>query len=375
MANPKWNRDCRSFNPQYACDVLRAENYPDCAPCKFYEPFKKKILIIKLGAMGDVLRTTPLLPLIKKKYPDCHITWLVKEESIPLLRQNQGIDKTLPFKPENLLRLKYEKFDVLINLEISPEATIASNLAQAKEKYGYYFHEDGNPRNYNKQAEFYLNRVYSNQINKTNRKTYQEMMSEIAELEYDKQPYSIQPTAKEYAEAFSRTHGLTSKDKIIGINIGSAGRWPSKAWHPDNLLELAKKLHKEKYKLILLGGPEEQASLPALHHKLVKERIPAIMNNPENTIQQFVSVMSLCKVIITSDSLALHIAIGLKKPTIALFFCTPPWEIEDYGVVKKLTSPLLEQYFYTDEYSEELVKSISPEQVFNQILEIEHAAN
>ena len=362
MANPTWKRDCKSFNSLYACDVLAAENYRDCQDCKFYEPFSKKILIIKLGAMGDVLRTTPLLGLLRKKYPNCHITWLVKEESRDLLKTNKEIDRILPYNHLNILRLQHEKFDVLINLEIAPEATLAANNVKAKEKLGYYFHEDGNPRNFNKGAEFYLNRVYSNQINKANRRTYQEMMAEIAELKYEKLPYTLSPS-EEYSEAFSKMHGITSKDKLLGINIGSSKRWPSKSWDQDLILEFSRRMSKEGYKILLLGGPEEQDSLPMLHRKLSKERVPAMTNNPENTIPQFISLMNRCNLIVTADSLALHIAIGLKKPAIALFFCTPPWEIEDYGIVKKLSSPLLEKYFYTDQDVEELTKSISVEEV------------
>ena len=369
MANLTWKRDCKSFNSLYACDVLRAENYSDCSPCKFYEPYKKKILIIKLGAMGDVLRTTPIIQALRKKYSnESHITWLVKEESLQLVK-SQPVDRVLAYSFHNLMRIRYEKFDVLINLDIDPQATVASNLVQAKKRYGYYFHESGHPMNCNKSAEFYLNRIYSNQVNKANRKTYQEMMFDIAELPYKKEQYSLTSNQHEYAENFMRTHGLTRKDKIIGINIGSAGRWPSKAWHSDNVVEFAARIHKAGYKILLLGGPDEKETLPVLHRKLIQERIPSVMNNPENTIHQFISIMDICSIVLTGDSLALHIAIGLKKPTIALFFCTPPWEIEDYGLVKKITSRLLEQNFYSDEYNEELVKSIPSEEVFNALKE------
>ena len=63
-----WNRDCRSFKGIYSCDILKTENYKDCSECNFYEKIDKKILILKLGAMGDVLRTTTILTAIKEKY-------------------------------------------------------------------------------------------------------------------------------------------------------------------------------------------------------------------------------------------------------------------------------------------------------------------
>ena len=45
----------------------------------------------------------------------------------------------------------------------------------------------------------------------------------------------------------------------------------------------------------------------------------------------------------------MHLALGLKKPSVAFFTCTPPWEIEDYGRMTKVVSPLLEKYFYSRE--------------------------
>ncbi|HVO76072.1 MAG TPA: hypothetical protein VMT35_18755, partial [Ignavibacteriaceae bacterium] len=50
--------------------------------CSYYDPIKEKILIIKLGAIGDVIRTTPLLERIKKDYPKAKIFWLTKAPSI-----------------------------------------------------------------------------------------------------------------------------------------------------------------------------------------------------------------------------------------------------------------------------------------------------
>ena len=97
--------------------------------------------------------------------------------------------------------------------------------------------------------------------------------------------------------------------------------------------------------------------------ELNNEDIKVISNNPNNTIKQFAGILEKCDKIITTDSLALHIAITLKKPTIALFFSTPEWEIEDYGKIKKIQSPLIEKYFFSNKYSDELANSITTEQI------------
>jgi len=367
----KWNQDCKHFPGVWPCDILKSEGYKSCEECNFYEPSSKRVLIIKLGAMGDVLRTIPLIKSIKKKYGEkINITWLVNPESADLLKDYYYIDRVLIYSLDNILRLSVEEFDILFSFEINVPGTIISSMIKAKKKFGYYLDKNGHPTTFNKKAEYYLEKAWSDHLNKNNRKTYQELMFEVAELELTKEPYLIKSKEDNYAKEFMQKIKITKTDKIIGINIGSAGRWPSKAWHEDKIVELVKKLNEMDYKTILLGGPEEIDKIERIANKLKQIDISIIKNNQDNTINQFISIVNLCDIIITGDTLALHIAIGLNKKTIALFFCTPPWEIEGYGFAYKIISPLLEKYFFTDEYIEELVKSISTDEVVDIISKI-----
>ena len=67
--------DCKFFKGDIPCIYHKKEGVK-CENCKYYEPLKEKILIIKLGAAGDVIRTTPILRVLRKKYPYANITWL-----------------------------------------------------------------------------------------------------------------------------------------------------------------------------------------------------------------------------------------------------------------------------------------------------------
>ena len=368
----EFKRNCKSFREDYACEIMTAEGLKDCTDCMFYEPISKKILILKLGALGDIIRTTPILKAIKEKYGrDIHITWVVEEwKGKELLKKNPLIDRILELNEETKERLKQEKFDVLFSLDIDARSTLISNNIKANEKYGYYFHEDGKPATYNEGAKYYLSRVFSDYINKTSRKTYQEMIFEIAELEYKKQECSVFNIDEKYAEKFLKENNLTKKDKIVCINLGSGGRWPSKSWNSDNIIELVKKLKSKNVKILLRGGADEKELIQSLKKKLEAENIKFVVNDPLSTEitqpVQMITLINLCELVITGDTLGLHIALALGKKVIALFFCTPPWEIEQYKNVVKLTSPLLKDYFYTNEYNEKLTKSISADEVFKE---------
>src|SRR5512147_2742797 len=96
-----WHLDCRHFLGDRPCKFKLL-----CAGCAEYSPMGKRILIVKLGAIGDVLRTTPLLTGLKRAYPQSHITWVVDKEALPLLKSNPSIDRLLPFDFSALMPLE-----------------------------------------------------------------------------------------------------------------------------------------------------------------------------------------------------------------------------------------------------------------------------
>ncbi len=362
----KWNTKCRFFDEKYACDTLTSENYKDCQECKFSSEYSKKILIIKLGSLGDVIRTTSILEAIKKKYPDSFIHWLTSEESSEILVGNYYIDKILVFNLENTLRIQQEKFDILFALEIDTPTTILANLIDADEKFGYYF-DNGATSCFNKGAEEYLETAFLTHTKLSNRKTYQELIFWACEVPYNKEEpiFELTEKDKEYAKNYLSENEISEKDKIIGINFSSGRRWPSKSWSNVQVKKFVKEAQKLDYKIILLGGPEEKEKLTIILNEFSEEGIKVFSNNLNNSIKEFASIINRCDKIITTDSLALHISIALQKPTIALFFSTPSWEIEDYERTKKVQSNLTEKHFFLNNYSDELANSITAEQILS----------
>ncbi len=373
----KWNKKCRFFNEKYACDTLSTENYKSCEECKFAQEYSKKILIIKLGAMGDVLRTTCILPALRKKYgPDILVYWMTNLESVNFLKNNSFIDKILPYNLENVLRIQQEKFDILFALEIDSPSTLLANLINADEKFGYFF-DNGTTSCFNESAEDYLETAFLNHIKIKNRKTYQQLIIKTCELSpyYSKEKPIFNLTNKdfEFAKQFKLKNNIQEGDKVIGINIGSADRWASKFWNNEKIKQLIRQA--KAYKIVILAGPNEIKKQENLIRELKKEGIFLINNNPRNTLREFASVVNVCDVIICGDTMVLHLALALGKKIISLFFSTPSWEIESYNNITKLTSPLLEKYFFINQYVPELAESISIEQVLKALGELNQQNN
>jgi len=321
----------------------------------------RKVLIIKLGAKGDVIRTLPILLAIKEKYPDSQISWLTKPESKELLQIIAYIDKilTTPYKIN-------EEFDILYNFDIEEEAIKLAKQIPADKKYGFYLNDGGYPAAFNLSAEYYLNTLFDDSFKKENKKTYQEMMFKAAELSWKKQhyPLNLNEEGKKYAESFVRENNIKT-EKLIGMHIGASSRWPSKCWSEEKIKEFIRKAKEKNYEILLFAGVNEKKKQEKIAEELKKININVYKNNPDNSDIEFASLVNICKAIICSDSYILHLSLALKKPSIGLFFCTSPYEVEDYNLLKKIVSPMLYDFFpeKQDEYSEELINSISAEQV------------
>jgi len=104
--------DCKYFIGEKPCKFKL-----ECGGCEKYSPMGVRICIIKFGALGDVLRTTPILYALREKYPVCHITWVTDTDAIEILSRNSLIDRLFSYSSEVSLRFQIEEFDLLINFE------------------------------------------------------------------------------------------------------------------------------------------------------------------------------------------------------------------------------------------------------------------
>lgn len=313
-----------------------------------------KIALIKLGALGDVIRTLPLAEAVKKRFPGSELTWITKPNASEIIETDEYVDHVATTKPEG-------EFDVLYNFDIDDQATALASEIPAKQKFGFYS-EAGYPAAFNPGAEYYLNTIFDDELKKSNKKTYQEMMFQAAELPYEKKPFRINLSEEE-----KKT--MPKEKKVIGIHIGSSPRWPSKGWHDENIKEFVRTMNSKGHKAAIFAGPDDTKKRDKILSELKNEGISVLSNEPSNTLREFASLVNECDAIVCNDSLALHVSMGLNKPTIGLFFCTSPHEVEPYDTLTKLASPRLEEFFpeKMDQYDEDLTKSIAVSSVLEAL--------
>lgn len=271
----------------------------------------KRILVIKPGysetldpddsgvvSLGDILRTTVILHLFPAE--QYHVTWLVDAKGIPLLKGNPHIHRLLainPFTPHLLLS---EWFDVVINFEKEPGICAVSDRIPAWRRYGFRL----DPLSHSAVAYDHSDEALSFTTNSSAKrekgKSWSEILYEMLGYKYAGQPYVL---------------GYRPQSDIlydVGLNHLIGKKFPLKRW------------------------PE--AHWKSLHDKLSAQH-SVCWQQGNNGIEDYIEWIASCRVLVTNDSLGLHIALALGKPVVALFGPTIASEVAGEHLIK-LKPPL-----------------------------------
>ncbi|MBU0628895.1 MAG: hypothetical protein KKC75_06915 [Nanoarchaeota archaeon] len=301
-----------------------------------------KILIIKLAATGDVLRTTSILPGLKEKYPDSKIFWLTEEYSSELLKSNPLIGSILiANNKEDIQELNKESYNLVINLEDNEESCRIVESLNKETLVGAFL--KNNKIVYTKDSspwfDMGLTSVFgkekADQLKKENKKTYQDIICNILNIKNSRPILKLTKEGTEFSETFADKHNIKEDSLVIGLNTSAGKRWQLKKLSEKKTIELAENLSKiPNVKLLLFGGPEEKERNKRIKD-LLKQKI--IDTGCDNSLKEFAALINLCSILITSDSLALNIGIALSKKVIAFFGPTSAAEIDLYGNGIKIT--------------------------------------
>ncbi|MCZ6702739.1 MAG: glycosyltransferase family 9 protein [Ignavibacteria bacterium] len=338
-----------------------------CDNCEYYKPILFKILIIKLDAVGDVLRTTTILPPLKSKYPDAYIIWCTKNNSKELFRNNHYVDEIITVEDDAWFRLSKEEFDIIINLDSSKISSSIASYAKGKDKKGFFLDEKGCVLPISEEADYWLQMSAFDEKKKANKKTYQQIIYNIigVDNEIHTPQLFITQKLKSQKKTQLEKHGYSENKLTIGLNVGVGTRWPNKGWVIENWNKLIELLSKENYNLLLLGGREEKNIIFELGSKFGN----LIDTGFDNSIHEFAAIVDICDIVITADTFALHIATAFNKKIIALFGPTSMNEVELYGKGIKLHSEDECNCFYQKECTEDIscMQKISAEQVYSAL--------
>ncbi|MDD5638414.1 MAG: glycosyltransferase family 9 protein [Candidatus Pacebacteria bacterium] len=356
VKNLEFNTDCKHFKGDIPCKFHKLDGRK--CPCKDFIKIDKRIVVIKIGAIGDVIRTTPLLRIIKKKYPNSEITWLTNNpEILPSL-----VDCPLEFNKGNVVQLLADKFDILYNLDKDEIACSLANLVQADIKKGFRLH-NGRCFPINQSATHKWLTGLDDDLNKKNRKSYPEEIFEICGFRFNKEKYVLDlPDFSKVSFKFSKL-----KHPVIGLNTGCGIRWQTRLWPEENWIELAKKLKEKNFEVVLLGGEQEDKK----NKKIAKNSKAKYFGY--FPLNDFIYLVNQCDLIVTGATMALHIAIGLDKNIILLNNIFNKNEFELYGLGEVIEPDINCVGCYKQQFDERCkvkncMKLITVSDVYNKII-------
>jgi ADP-heptose:LPS heptosyltransferase len=362
--------DCRYFLCDRPC-IWHKQKGIICK-CEYYSPLNGSLLIIKLDAMGDVLRTTCLLPVINKAWPEMRITWITRHESAPLLENNPYITDVVTYNTDAIVHLSSRTFDRVINLDAGKISSGLATIANAKEKIGYILHENSYVTATSEAAEEWLRMGVFDDLKKVNKRSYQEIMCSIIDLPTDGMKYVLELTdaEKEEGKQHLLNLGLDLDKSIIGIHTGGGGRWLLKQWREESFAALIPELlHELRHntQILLFGGSLERE----LNRRIMdRANITVFDAGSDNEVRHFAALINYCSVVLSSDSLAMHVALATGRRTVVLFGPTSHTEIELFGLGEKIVPDLhcLVCYKRVCDFATNCMDSISIDMVKQAIL-------
>ena len=285
------------------------------------------VLIVKLGATGDVVRTTALLRRLAGE-----VTWLTAAKNVSLLQNLKENLRCFPWEQRESARDR--RYDLVVNLEDTTEAGGFLKTVAAADLFGAYAdatdvlrYTDNSRRWFDLSLISAYGRPAADRLKLENRHTYQELIFDGLGFRFSGEPYLLPKPVET---------GL-SGDVAISREAGPV--WPMKNW-----------AYYEQLKAELEAAGLTVNVLPQRSSLL--EHLADVRNH---------------RCLVGGDSLPMHFALGTGTPCVTLFTCTAPWEIHDYGVQRKIVSPLLAEFFFKRGYDRRATTAISVEEVFRAV--------
>ena len=301
----------------------------------------KRILIVRLGAIGDVIRTLPALRALRANLPKAYICWVVEDRAASILKGHPDLDrifvvprkkwernglkmKTLIEIWKFIKNLRKESFDLVLDFHGLFKSGLITFLSGSGARVGF-------SRKFSREGNFlFLNHYISLPEKKMNRVERNLFLVQALGLDIRNHdpiiPISLQDQELVEMKFFPETSFLGPR---IVIHPGSSAKAPYKRWNYQRFAKLADILiQRYRGKVFFTAGTDEE--------ELVK-RIVLEMKESQylfcrtETLTQLAEVIRRSDLYIGNDTAPMHLAAFLRTPVIALFGPTDPIENAPYG--------------------------------------------
>jgi len=298
------------------------------------------ILIVKLSAIGDVIHTLPSLTVLRKRYPDAHITWVIEEDSADIIAGHPFLDRALVSRRKRWLKnlrelrdvrktigevrsfiaaLRGRKYDLVVDFHGLLKSSIVVLLSGGRRKLGYDSMQE--------LSGLFLNDKVYEDMEKHAVDRYLDLPRHLgADTGTPEFRIHIAEENRRRIEHLLEENGINPKDRFIAVN--PVALWETKMWDNGKFAQLCDRIVGElKLTVVFTGGPDRETV----------EHIRSLMHFPSadiagrTTLRDLAYLYERSALVVTTDSGPMHVAAAVGTPTVALFGPTDPARTGPYG--------------------------------------------
>ena len=294
----------------------------------------ENILVVKLSAIGDVIHALPVSYAIKEQYPEAHLTWVVEQAAYAILADNPCIDELILFEKAKFRsiggflreigpfrrRLRTRRYDASLDLQgLFKSAAIAWN-AGAKLRIGTANMREGahlvsRPVR-GAHAEGHIVERYLD--------VARALGCRVGEVRF---PVSVSDRDRMAADTLLAREGVQEGRPFVAFAVGA--NWPNKRWPVEHFAALADRLYHAHYVPVLVGGGRLDETLA--EDILRASEIPPVNLVGRTNLKQLAHVFTRAALVLGGDTGPVHLAAGLRVPTVMLMGPTDANRNGPYG--------------------------------------------
>jgi len=291
---------------------------------------QKRILVINVNWIGDVLFSTPLIRTLREAYPESYLACLLHPRTREMLESNPRLDEIIIYDEDNRHRgligkirliafLRKKRFDTAFILHRSFTKALIAALAGIKERVGYP----------TKKRSFLLTKPVEESIEEIHKVEYFLNLAKAVGI-YPKDvsyEFFIENFDKKFVKELLGANGVAPGDLLVVLCPG--GNWDPKRWPKENFAKLADMLAGKLNAKIVIAGAKKDIGLGEDIKKMMNSW--PIITCGKTTLKQLGALLERANLVIANDTGPMHMAVAMKTKAIALFGPTSPRITGPYG--------------------------------------------
>ena len=274
----------------------------------------RRILILRMGPLGETLLTTPVIRALRGRFPEAYIAYMVAPGREDLVSENPNLDEVITYSvsiPKLIYQMAKRSFQMVIVLQPTFRLVLHTFLARIPFRIGFET---------NSGKRHLLHVAVPNNINQHETDRYLDVVRGVGiEPDSHEPEMFVNAATQGWADDFLTSVDVSSDHPLIGLNPGSGSE--SRRWSKAGFAQVGDQLHQKWDAQIFITAGDAEGSLPQEVADLMSCS-PIIVTG--TTPMQLGAILQKCRLYISNDTGPMHMSTAVKTPTIALFGASNP---------------------------------------------------